>query len=223
MGFPRDEAGRVSQSKYWALFGAYMLIVPILLIGGVVELSQAGIGLGLLMIAAIVPLGMYWRVIMMRRCRDIGWPAFLPWLSWGLQMLASFSATGSLHSLRDGATPPLALLTLPVFMALADFVFSIVIGCIGTKDGFDYARVFGDDERDFYQRPDAPQPSQPAQPVPSQRPALPGEYDDRYDEAIARALEAHRRGESVTSPAPPVRPVPAGPARPAGGFGRRML
>jgi uncharacterized membrane protein YhaH (DUF805 family) len=208
MGFPRDEAGRVSQSKYWALFGAYMLAVPVLLIGGIVSLASSGVGVGLLMIAAIVPLGMYWRVIMMRRCRDIGWPTFLPWLSFGLQSLSSLSIR---HAVLSGAAPALSLLLVPLLIAFADFAFSIVIGCIRTKDSVDYEAVFGD----------GPEPFRDARPAS----AIPAGYDapDRFDAAIARALEAHRRGESILDPAPAARPAPAMPARPASGFGRRVI
>ena len=208
MGFPRDEAGRVSQNKYWALFGAYMLVVPILLIGGVVSLANSGIGVGLLMIAAIVPLGMYWRVIMMRRCRDIGWPPFLPWLSFGLQTLASFSIR---QAVIGGGLPMLSLLLVPLLIAFADFAFSIVIGCIRGKAGVDYEAIFGD----------GPEPFRDARPAV----AVPSGYEapDRFDEAIARALEAHRRGESILDKPSPARATPAMPARPAGGFGRRIV
>ena len=208
MGFPRDEAGRVSQSKYWALFGAYMLAVPLLLVGGVVALSHSSIGVGLLMIAAIVPLGMYWRVVTMRRCRDIGWPTFLPWLSFGLQTLSSLSIR---HAVTSGAVPVLSLLLVPLLIAFTDFAFSIVIGCIRTKEGVDYEAIFGDGPEPF-------RDSRPAGAVPSSY-----EGPDRFDEAIARALEAHRRGESILDPAPPPRAAPAMPGRPAGGFGRRVI
>src|SRR6478752_3315858 len=111
MGFEVEGHGQVSQGKYWAFFGANMISIPVLLVGGLVALLHGSPGAGLLMIAAILPIGIYWRVIMMRRCRDIGWPAFLPWLSFGLQFVASYSAT---HSLRSGAPPALSVLSLPL-------------------------------------------------------------------------------------------------------------
>src|SRR3989337_692291 len=113
MGFPSDSSGRVSQGKYWALFGTYMIAVPVLLFGGLGAMVQGSIGLGLLLIIAIVPLGIYWRVIMMRRCRDIGWPAFLPWVVFGLQFASSFGLQlGSVAGATPGAilsmlAPPL--------------------------------------------------------------------------------------------------------------------
>jgi uncharacterized membrane protein YhaH (DUF805 family) len=208
MGFPSDTSGRASQSKYWTLFGVYMIAVPVLLIGGLIAIVQGSIGLGLMLIVAIVPLGIYWRVIMMRRCRDIGWPAFLPWLIFGLQFATSFGiSSGSVEGAGPGAV--LSMLALPLLLGLADFVFSIVIGCIGTKQGADYAAVFGD----------GPEPSQRTRPAGSPD----GEGPDRFDDAIARALEAHRRGESVVGAPSAPRPAPAMPGRPAGTFGRRII
>jgi uncharacterized membrane protein YhaH (DUF805 family) len=206
MGFPADNSKRVSQAKYWALFGAYMVATVVLLGGGVVAIVQGSIGFGLLMVIAIVPLGIYWRVIMMRRCRDIGWPAFLPWGIFGLQFATSFAGQSSL---LGGTTPSLSLLMLPLLLGLADFVFSIVIGCMGSKREFDYDEVFADG-RDDLQR---------TRPTDAPGVASGGE-GDRFDDAIARALEKHRRGESVLD-AP--RPAPAMPARAPGGFGRRVV
>ena len=108
MGFPHDTPGRASQSKYWTLFGLYMIAVPALLIVGV------------------IPLGIYWRVIMMRRCRDIGWPAFLPWLIFGGQFAAGF---GLQIGAVSGTAPGWSMVALPLVLGLVDFVFSIVIGC----------------------------------------------------------------------------------------------
>ena len=225
MDFEVDTSGRVSQGKYWAFFGGNMILIPILLVGGVIELVRGSWGTGLLMIAAIVPLSLYWRVIMMRRCRDIGWPAFLPWLSFGLQFLSSFSASSSLHSLRDGGAPSMSLLLLPLFASFADFAFSIVIGCIRSEASFDYATDFGA-ERDRYQqalRQKSSQSVRLVQSSASQRPVPAGDDDDRYDAAIARALEARRRGESTVAPTRPQGPAPRGPAQPPGGFGRRLV
>lgn len=221
MGFPRDDAKRVSQGQYWALFGAYMLAALILLVGGSVELARASLGLGLLMIAAIVPLGIYWRVVMMRRCRDIGWPAFLPWLLFGLEFAASFSITMSQLGARRGAAPDLSLAVLPLLLGLADFAFSIVIGCIGSKHQMDYETVFGDGPG-YVQRPRV------FADVPTGADVQTGAGDpDQFDEVIARALEAHRRGESllggVPRPAPAATSSPSPAARAPGSFGRRVI
>ena len=212
MAFQRDEHGRVSQGKYWAMFGGYMVAVPVLLGGGVYTMLQGSIGFGLLMIAAIVPLGIYWRVIMMRRCRDIGWPAFLPWAIFGLQFVLSFTGQASM---LGGTTPSLSLLMLPLLLGLVDFAFSIVIGCKRSKSEFDYDAVF-DDYRGAYR--EEPQRTRPAGVVPAG-----AGTGDRYDDAIARALEAHRGGESALNARPAARPAPAMPARVPVGFGRKMV
>ena len=205
MGFPHDTPGRASQSKYWTLFGLYMIAVPALLIGGVVSMVQGSWVLGLLLIVGVIPLGIYWRVIMMRRCRDIGWPAFLPWLIFGGQFAAGF---GLQIGAVSGTAPGWSMVALPLVLGLVDFVFSIVIGCIGSRQGPDYAQVFGNGPE--FQR------TQPAEPG-----------GDRYDDAIARALEAHRRGESVVGAARPAsplrRPSPVLAGRPVASFGRRVV
>jgi uncharacterized membrane protein YhaH (DUF805 family) len=224
MSFEVETAGRVSQGKYWAFFGANMILIPLLLIGGAVEIVRGSWGIGLLMIVAVVPLGISWREIMMRRCRDIGWPAFLPWLSFGMQFLVSFSATQSLGSLRHGGAPSVSTLSLPLFMALADFAFSIVIGCIGTKAGFDYTGMLGDG-RDPFQQPRGRHSAQSVRLVQSSAQGLDpgGDDEDRYDAAIARALEAHRRGDSAVAPPQPRASAPSRPLPPGGGFGRRLV
>jgi hypothetical protein len=103
------------------------------------------------------------------------------------------------------------MVILPLALGLFDFVFMIVIGCIGTKRDVDYETVFGDGPAQF-------QKSRPTG-------AMPSDIDDpdRYDDAIARALEAHRRGETVVGAAPAPRAVPAMPGRPAVSFGRRVI
>jgi uncharacterized membrane protein YhaH (DUF805 family) len=212
MAFAENKAGRVSQSRYWVMFGIMMVAIVLLLIGGVTAVLQRSFLIGLLMIVAIVPLGIYWRVIMMRRCRDIGWPAFLPWLFFGLQMAASFNLQ---FSIVAGAAARSAI-ALPSVLALCDFVFSIVIGCIATKQAVDYADIFGDG-------PGEVQRSGPGDAAPRQG------GPDRFDDAIARALEAHRQkerargAEQVGGAAQPSGPAPAPFARPAASFGRRVV
>jgi uncharacterized membrane protein YhaH (DUF805 family) len=205
MGFPVDGAGRVSQGKYWALFGAYMISVPVLMFAGVFAILGGSFLTGMVLMVAIIPLGAYWRVIMMRRCRDIGWPAFVPWLIFGLQIVTSFTLTSGAGA---GATPDLSMFLVPLVLGAVDFVFMIVIGCIGTRRAVDYEDVFsGGSGR-----------------VEQTRPATAGsDGPDRYDDAIARALEAHRRGESTLSPPPAARPAPVTPTRAAVGFGRRVV
>ena len=223
MSFPVERPGQVDQGAYWVFFGATMILIPGLLVGGGAAMLHGSLGTGLLMVAAIVPIGLYWRVIMMRRCRDIGWPAFLPWLFFGLVSVASYSAMHRLHGVRYGAAPSLSVLSIPLVMGFADFALSIVIGCVRSKEPFDYAAALREASQSYQSKPSS-QPSQPLGSSPStplpEHSAARAEGGDRYDEAIARALEAHRRRESLAGASAP-RPSPE-PTRPAGGFGRRI-
>ncbi len=212
MAFAGNKAGRVSQSRYWMLFGINMIAVALLLIGGIVAIVGRIYPLGLLMIGAIFPLGIYWRVIMMRRCRDIGWPASLPWIFFGLQMVASFNLQATAFTSRlthgtAGATSGSAFLLVSA-LGLLDFVFTVVIGCVATKQSPDYADIFGDG-------PVAEQRSAPRDG------ASPQGGPDRFDDAIARALEAHRQREAARGVAQPAAAAPAPLARPS--FGRRVV
>jgi uncharacterized membrane protein YhaH (DUF805 family) len=207
MAFAENVAGRVSQNRYWALFGIFMIAIPVLLIGGVVAIVQGSFLPGLLMIGAILPLGIYWRVIMMRRCRDIGWPASLPWIFFGLQMAASVNF--QLNHGAPGAAAHSALL-LPSALALGEFIFAIVIGCVATKQAVDYADVFGDGPGTSQRT--GSRDGEPRQGGP-----------DRFDDAIARALEAHRQREAGGGATQPSAPAPAHLARPIPSFGRRAV
>jgi uncharacterized membrane protein YhaH (DUF805 family) len=210
MAFAGNNAGRVNQSRYWTMFGVIMIAIIMLVAGGVVAVAQRSYLFGFLMIAAVLPLGIYWRVIMMRRCRDIGWPAFLPWLFFGLQMAASFNLQAStlLHS-SHGATVAAggSGFVLASVLALGDFVFSVVIGCVATKQTVDYADVFGDGPGTLQRTGLRGAEARPGGP-------------DRFDEAIARALEARRQREQAAGVTQAAAPTPAPPARPS--FGRRV-
>ena len=196
------ENGRIGQSGYWTVFGINMVAVPLLLAGALWSLVNGSYGAALLMFLAIIPVGLYFRVIMMRRCRDIGWPAFLPWLLFGLQFMQTFfTLSGSLSAPKLGSDMIGARMVLPLVIGMADFIFSIIIGCIKSAERRDYARIFGDG------LPDSPTPST----------AGGGPNYDRFDEAVARAMAQHKQAESA---APETMIVPA---RPAGGFGRRGL
>src|SRR5690606_15014507 len=87
-------------------------------------------------------------------------------------------ATGQ-NFLTPAAPGDFSALTLPLSLAMVDFVFSIVIGCISAKPAesvdFDAMR---ESAMAGYASAGATGP-------------------DRFDDAIARALEARRRGESI--------------------------
>lgn len=219
---------RVGQSRYWTIFGAYMIVTPLLLIGGLYALFTGSYGVGLAALLLMAPLGLYFRVVMMRRCRDIGWPGFLPWVLFLLPMAAGFMGGFRLGETGPGALP---LMMMPLLVSLADFAFAIVIGCKAAKrEDEDYARIFGD----------AGEPARPASPPPSlpeiypdePRPALApnagaiGEPDySRFDAAVARALEARRSTPSDPAPAAaPPGPAPlSAHARAVAGFGRKVV
>src|SRR5580765_5104386 len=130
MSFPVSERGRVGQSTYWMYFGGFIVAAVILTVIAVVEVMKFNFVPAVICLLLLAPLGIYFRVIMMRRCRDIGWPAFLPWMFVGLSFMVGFMSG---FSGAAGGAPSTALLTLPMFIGLADFVFSIVIGCIPGK------------------------------------------------------------------------------------------
>jgi uncharacterized membrane protein YhaH (DUF805 family) len=214
MGYPAQNTGRASQSQYWRVFATNMIMVPILLFGGIYAIFSGNFALGILAIVAVLPIGIYFRITMMRRCRDIGWPPFIPWLVFGIQMLIGF--TGGIRPTM-GQVPSLPLLAVPVAVGLIDFVFSIVIGCIASKDD-DYAGVFEPDERDYHRM----NPGELSHASIS-RPRS----NSASDSAIARALEARRANDRQPSlnkqeptSVPGNTPVPD---RPVGGFGRRIV
>lgn len=214
--------GRIGQSQYWTFFGLYVVAVFALMGFALYSFVSGDLSMGVTAILPLAPLGIYFRVIEMRRCRAIGWPSFLPWLFFLIPFgfaMATGMATG-MGSLGSGIGMAVAALTVPLLIALVDFVFSIVIGCIPTKDeSEDYTKIFGGEPRPLgAHRPDAhhgPGPTNPG--------GEPG-YD-RFDEAIARALEARRSPEPAPAMAPPAvtEVVPSSHARAVAGFGRKLV
>lgn len=205
--------GRIGQAEYWTWFGLYVVAVL-----GLVAFSLYSFATGELIRAVtallpLAPLGIYFRVIEMRRCRDIGWPAILPWLFFVIPMGVGFTIRAS--GIGTDIATAIAALTVPLLISLVDFIFSIVIGCIATKNpGEDYARIFGGE----------PQPARPGG-FQAERPADEPSYD-RFDEAIARALDARRtpgaEPASALAPEPPAL-APTAHARAVAGFGRKAV
>ena len=143
MSFQMRDSGRVGQSAYWMYFGINIVLCAALLFGGIAAMLMGSIGVGILCILLVMPLGIYFRVIMMRRCRDIGWPIFLPWLSIGFAMVF-----GVIIGLQLGAhaVPPSPLFALPTIVNLLDFVLTIAIGCMPSRGAYvDYV-----DDPDFF-------------------------------------------------------------------------
>lgn len=209
MTLPAHDSGRIGRSAYWTLFAVNVVAVIVLLVGGIAAVASGAFVLGVLLLLAIAPVGIYFRVVMMRRCRDIGWPAALPWSFFGAGMLASFDTYGPILGAPESAQMP--ALGLSFLVSLADFAFMVVIGSIrGTSERADYDTIFGPDERD----------ARMVAPVRPTRPAYRGETDERdedsdarWDAAIQNALAA-RAGAGSAAPQPPA---------PSAGFGRKPV
>lgn len=223
MPFEVRDPKRVGQAQYWTFFVLNGVAIVVLLVGGLWALFSGELVLGMLMILAVIPVGIYFRVIQMRRCRDIGWPAFLPWVFFGMQFL---------NGLRFDLQEPTSMgLGLPIVLGLADFIFSIAIGALPSRQGFDpesglaaYAPATqapgvtvrsSASEKEFGQMASGATYSE--------------DRDDqmsREDAAIARALAAHRSGQSLLADPPQARQQGQQPAVPGirrGGFGKKGL
>ena len=211
MSISTHEDGRIGRRAYWFMFRVNLAIVVALLGAGFMAVAGGAFVLGILLLLAIAPVGIYFRVVMMRRCRDIGWPAALPWIFFGAGMLASFGTYSQILGVPASAQVP--IVGLSFLVSLADFAFMVVIGWIrGTSERTNYNAIFGPDERD----------ARMAAPVRVARPAYRGETDERdedsdarWDAAIQNALAA-RAGASAEAPQPPVLPRSAG-------FGRKPV
>ena len=226
MGFEPQGKPVCSQSSYWTQFAINFVAVFGLLAFSIYSLFTGHWATALLAFLLMVPVGIYFRVVMMRRCRDIGWPPFLPWLFFGGGILGNMGriTAGSAAALKTG------MLGLPLLIGLADFIFMIVIGCIASKRQ-NYAAVFEDDPRAGLSQP-ATRRSEPARSPAyhspdssaprSSTPPAESEQEARWDAAIANALAAREMAED--QPAPQQRPFAPSPlaGRP-GGFGRRVV
>lgn len=231
MSYSVADKSRIGRSGYWTAFVINIVAVVGLLGGCVVAAISGHIAVAVLCFLLVVPVGIYFRVVMMRRCRDINWPAFLPWVLLGAGILANLArASQGVEGLRN---PSAGIPTLLV--GLIDFGFMITIGCIDSKDrAGDYVRQFHDDDDQPITRQAAPQAAArmsggyDADAASAQRALLTSRDQEEasWDAAIARALEARQQGGGDASHrpvAPPVqRPAPA-LQRPAGGFGRRVV
>lgn len=215
--FARDEGRYIGQSQYWARFAVFMIGVPVLLGFGIYSLVVHDYGLGVLAILAVFPLSIWFRFVMMRRCRDIGWPVFLPWTAQGLQFLMFFVLFSGGGSSGGGLGAVRAVSSGSLLIGFADFVLVIALGCIGSKNAdHNYSDIFGGEPLDR---------STAAVRRPTGHAVPPGEHPDaaraREDDAIARALDAHRRGS--VEPAPSLQTVPMSAAPRVAGFGRKGL
>ncbi len=229
MAYPESEGARVNRSRYWLMFFVTM-VASIVLIGvSIGAFANGSIGLGIIAFLLIAPLNIYFRVIMMRRCRDIGWAPALPWITFGLGIVASVFSFGSMATLDP--TIILGGSGFSMLVSLADLVLMIALGSVRGKPQMDYREVF-----DGYDRQPAPQQRTGPRPAAGFSTSQPGaatgdatSSGDAMDDAIARALENYKRTgsavpEQATAAPSPVRQraQQAAPARVAG-FGRKMV
>ncbi|APE29267.1 DUF805 domain-containing protein [Aurantiacibacter gangjinensis] len=224
MGFGSDDISRVSRAGYWKFFIANLVAI-IALIGVCFTAAMNGeLAIAIIAFLLIAPVGIYFRVIMMRRCRDLGWPTSLPWITFGLGIVANFYSFGSIGDAK-GAFAGLGLAWL---VGMIDFVLMIVLGVVKGREPTDYSAVFGDGPALTQKR------AKHAAAMPSTISAPPrGVADgdsDAMDDAIARALDNYRRTGSAVAEAPAASPLarkaaPAPRAAPprAAGFGRKMV
>lgn len=205
MSLAGQDKKRVGQSTYWIYFGANIVVAGALLIYAVYSFLSLDLATAVTCLLATIPLGIYFRVIMMRRCRDIGWPAILPWLTFGAAVVVS-AKTGSMFE-PDMASPMSAFRVLGI-INLLDFVLMIAIGCMGSK-----APVV----------PGQPGPVDYAKAAPGSDAYASdaGAVDhDSWDAAIAKRLAALAETPDAAAPQAGLAAAPSF-QRPATGFGRK--
>ncbi len=199
---------RLGIGPYWMRYAASFGTTIVAIIVAAFSFFAGSYGLVALACCAIVASGLYLRVIEMQRCRDIGWDPMLPWYFFGAAFLLSFL------TFFGG---PLAVLTsiLGIVVGLADFVGSIVIGCLPGKA---YS---------------APEPGRPVAyasygaPYEGNKSADTAEdAEARYEDAIARALADYKSVEKSDDHGmdrPATQPISAAPAPRVAGFGRKGI
>jgi uncharacterized membrane protein YhaH (DUF805 family) len=219
MSFPVQDPRRIGQSAYWSYFGMNLIVATGLIVGGIYAALSGALFTALICLLLTLPLSLYFRVIMMRRCRDIGWPSFLPWLLLGLAVLYGFKGGWSLN-LAHMFGPRLGL-------AMIDFVFQIVIGCVGSTavTSGDYGHY----DPSLYLEYTPPASGSAVHSAKlttasarnEDSAELSSDEAARWDAAIARRLAQSGAGTVSMAEQPFVaqsRPLP----RPAAGFGRKL-
>ena len=233
MSFTVADKSRIGRGAYWGYFGAQVVVGIGLIAALIATAVSLNFAAALLCLALLLVTGIYFRVIMMRRCRDIGWPAFVPWIMLGLAAATNYSVISM--AARGHGAPSMGM--VPLLVAFADLGVMITIGCIKSRTA-DYAAFSEPDAPVTPASREAGQATQSARPVvaasrPAQQPAVsplaPSSVEEAsWDAAIARALAL--RGGAAAEPDPAAREAPASqahrpvaPLRAAGGFGRRVV
>ena len=210
MSYTVNDPSRVGRLTYWMYYVGFMVLTWGMYGWAIYEYVKFNLIPIVFGFVAPFILSLYFRVIASRRCRDIGWPAFLPWVTWmlpvALGVLGGLQA-GMQAGLHPGVPPAAAIasmgaaMVLSMLMGLLDFVFLIVIGCLDSQEaGYDPDFGHRYDPRDM---PQAPRRGLDGAPVHQRAQRIPQSHDE--------------------PPAAPIRTTNHGdiPARAVQGFGRR--
>lgn len=222
MAFPVNDGTRIGRSRYWTLFFVNMVAVIVLIGVSLGALASGAWWLAIIVFLLIAPVGIYFRVVMMRRCRDIGWSPALPWIAAGAGIVASFMNIGSVTTMDPAAA--LGSIGFSSLVSLADFGLMMTLGVVKGRSEMNYSEVFGDGPGETRQRT-APRADSA---MGAARPGAASGDSDAMDDAIARAMENYRRtGSAVPGPEPvrsaPGRAAPAAQTPRAAGFGRKVV
>ena len=200
MSAPRSTGARIGRLGYWLYFVGLMTAAGAMFAWGLYELLVLGLMPIVFGFVAPAIVLIWFRIIAGRRCRDIGWPAWLPWLTIGLVFAVNIvgGVAGGLQAgLHAGAPANLGALgaaaALGGVLGLADFVFLIVIGCVAGTAADDAAAA------DLPLHPPVARPTA----IPNGPPRMP----PAYGEAAMRAKDAPAYRSPRTTP----------------GFGRRAV
>ncbi len=201
------DKSRISQRAYWSALAAAVTFTGVAIGGGIAFTARDQFSLASLLFLLVVPVQIWLRVMMVRRCRAIGWPAALPWAGLAA-VIAANTAALALETGGPGAG-------LPLLALLADGALMVLIG--SPADGGALRKVIAQTSS----QPGGPTAGVPAEPTGRRDPVSREAKEAEWDAAIARALSDRQGGAADrTGPgAPAARPGP-GLNRP-GGFGRR--
>jgi len=198
------DQSRVGRLTYWMYYLALTVSALFMYAFGAYEFLKLHLFPIVFGFLAPTIMWIYLRVIASRRCRDIGWPAILPWLGIALMAVCVFFS-----GMAAGSNPAAALVTMGastvviMLVGAADFVFLIVIGCIAGAD--DSSDPFANGRSNHGDVTRAPQG-----------------YVDGYDTAMARRARPLPQAFGDAD-APHRAAEPSGMARPAASFGRRAV
>ncbi|MFC4292710.1 hypothetical protein ACFOWX_09825 [Sphingorhabdus arenilitoris] len=86
---------RISRTAYWMTLLACIMLQAVILFGAGVSAIIGPSQVAVVGMTAIIIFGLAFHIVMMLRCRDIGWPILLPWVSLAVS-LASLAAIFSI-------------------------------------------------------------------------------------------------------------------------------